>query len=46
MISNPDYDHEDDGDISNELVAEVKIQKIDKKLSKSNGISKGEKRRL
>ena len=39
-------DTEDDIDISNELVAEAKIEKIDKKLAKTKGISKCEKRRL
>ena len=39
-------DTDDDIDISNELVAEVKIEKIDKKLAKTKGISKCEKRRL
>lgn len=41
-----DIDDEDDIDISNELVAELKIKKIDEKLIKSKGISKSDRRRL
>lgn len=42
MPDESDGDHE----ISNEVDAEVKIDKIDKKLAKSKGISKSDKRRL
>ena len=39
-------DLEDDSDISNEVNAEMKINKIDKKLQKSYQINKVDKRRL
>ncbi len=39
-------DLEDDSDISNEVNAEMKINKIDKKLQKSYAINKVDKRRL